>query len=221
MTQTIQLIPDQQTSKGRARRDIASRRSMICAEMVRFVVGPDQEVLPDLEGTLPGRGFWLNARADVVNKAAEKNLFAKAARAPVKVDPALATIVERLLVRRCLDLLGLAKRAGQAVFGFDRVRAELASGHGAVLLAASDGSADGRGKLAALGRRWPRIEAFDAAEIGAAAGRGATIHAIVLPGRLADRLLTEARRLEGFRPGSLIEAAGRTTHSDLRDHPDL
>lgn len=93
----------------------------------------------------------------------------------------MATIVERLLVRRCLDLLGLAKRAGQAVFGFDRVRAELASGHGAVLLAASDGSADGRGKLAALGRRWPRIEAFDAAEIGAAAGRGATIHAIVLP----------------------------------------
>ncbi|WGF86537.1 RNA-binding protein [Marinivivus vitaminiproducens] len=221
MTEAIQIIPDQQVATGRTRRDIASRRSALCAGMVRFVVSPDRVVLPDLEGTLPGRGFWLNARADVLNKAAEKNLFAKAARAPVKVDPALATIVERLLVRRCLDLLGLAKRAGEAVFGFDRVRAELAAGNGAVLVAASDGSADGRGKLAALGRRCPRVEAFDASQIGAAAGRGATIHAVLRRGRLADRLLTEARRLEGFRPGSLIEAPGDAKHSDLRDHPDL
>lgn len=209
MSARVEIIPDEgpPSARGPRRRCVVTRESGPGARMLRFVVAPDNRLLPDLEARLPGRGLWLNARKDVLDKALDKRLFARAARAPVEAAPDLAATVERLLARRCLDLLGLARRAGQAVNGYDRVRAALEAGGAAVLLAAVDGAEDGRRKLAGLGRDLPRIEAFTAEELGAALGRGHAVHAAVGPGRLADRLIAEVRRLAGFRAGALREAS--------------
>src|SRR5688500_15598611 len=83
--------------------------------MIRFVVSPEGGLVPDLEGSLPGRGLWVTARRDVLEKAVAKKLFAKAARRQVRVGPELADRVEALLKRRCLDTLGLGRRAGVAI----------------------------------------------------------------------------------------------------------
>ena len=191
------------------RRDVTERRCLVTREatdrerLIRFVVDPAGRVLPDLDQRLPGRGMWLSAERDVVNKAGARRLFAKAARAPVQVDADLADQVERLLAQRVLDGLGLARRAGQVAMGFEQVRMWLRSSSAAVLVAAADGAADGREKLRRLAPHLPMITALSRAEMGAALGRESLVHVAVGPGGLARRLVRDAARLAGFRPGAL------------------
>ncbi len=167
-------------------------------EMVRFAVSPDGEVVVDVEERLPGRGFWLSADRDMLMKASAKHVFAKAARRAVRVPDDLVDRVERALVRRCLSLIGLARRAGQAVVGYEKAREWLKSGRKGMVVAAADGTAGGRAKLAALADG-PPIAVLRADEMGAAAGRDRAVHIVVSPGRLADSLKRDAGRLAGFR----------------------
>ncbi len=114
-------------------------------------MGPDGAIVPDIEARLPGRGLWLTPRRDIVDRAVAKRLFARAARRPVATPPELADRVESLLARRCVDVLGLARRAGLAVAGFDRVGGALRRGGPALLLCALDGAEAPSGAIC----RWP------------------------------------------------------------------
>jgi predicted RNA-binding protein YlxR (DUF448 family) len=190
---------------GPLRRCIVTGASLPAERMVRFVIGPDGSVVPDLEARLPGRGMWLSAERDVVNTALAKNAFARAARRAVTVPGDLADRIEALLARRCIEFLGLARRAGQVVAGFDQVRAALADAPHGVLVEAADGAEDGRGKLRALAPALPMVDRLSGAELGAAFGRDRFVHVLVAPGRLAERLRIEAERLSGFRTN---DAAG-------------
>lgn len=185
--------------------------------MLRFVVAPDGRLVPDMAGRLPGRGLWLTARRDIVAAAVTKRLFTRAARQPVIVEDDLADRVEALLMQRCRDHIGLARRAGQAVMGFAKVQAALTAGKAAVLLAASDGAADGRGKLAALAPALPVVDCLTGIELAAAFGREHAVHAALAPGRLAEALLTDAARLEGFRPRA--SAAENDSSDAAAPHP--
>lgn len=181
------------------RRCIVSGAEMPKDRMVRFVVDPDGEIVADIEARLPGRGFWLSAGRDVIHTASAKNLFAKAARAKVKIPADLADRVEGLLAKRCVSLVGLARRAGQAVSGFAKVEAWLKSGKPAgVLLAAADGAEDGLAKVRSWAGETPVIVALDAGQLGQAFARQRAVHVIVGPGRLAENLLADASRLEGL-----------------------
>ncbi len=178
---------------------IVSNKRLPPSEMVRFVIGPDNMVVPDLTGRLPGRGIWLSADKNIIKTACARSLFSYAARRQVQVDDQLAELVETLLARRCTELLGLARRAGEAVAGFVKVQGWLRNKHAAVLLAASDGSADGRGKLRRGARDLPEINVLRAAEIGVAFGREKTVHAALASGGLAEKFVETATRLTGFR----------------------
>jgi predicted RNA-binding protein YlxR (DUF448 family) len=193
--------------------DAPQRRCLVTGEvkgqdqMIRFVLDPSGQVVPDIDGRLPGRGMWLSADRNVLNKAVSANLFARGARAPARAKADLAGQVERLLVQRALDCLGLARRAGQVTMGFEQVRAYLRSSAAGVLIAAADSSADGRRKLRRLAADLPVITAFSRAELGAALGREGLVHVAVAPGRLAERLLCYIRRLAGFRADVLAPPA--------------
>jgi len=196
------------------RRCLVTREVKGQDEMIRFVLDPSGQVVPDLDGRLPGRGMWLSADRNVLNKAAAGNLFAGAARAPARAEADLAGQVERLLVSRALGCLGLARRAGQVTMGFEQVRACLRASAAGVLIAASDSAADGRGKLRRLAGDLPVVTAFSKAELGAALGREGLVHVAVAPGRLAQRLLCYVHRLAGFRPSVLAPPArGETAYT--------
>jgi predicted RNA-binding protein YlxR (DUF448 family) len=184
--------------KGPLRRCIVTGAVGPKEGMIRFVAGPGQTLVPDIEGRLPGRGMWLSARRDVVKTALAKAFFSKAARQKLDVPADLAERLESLLRQRCLDILGLARRSGQVVSGYDKVRSELKSGHGAVLLAASDGAPDGVAKIGALAPKLPVVTLLTADEMGAAFGRDRTVHGLLLRGRLAELLVIEAARLAGI-----------------------
>lgn len=181
------------------RRCFVTRRTADKAALVRFVVDPEGRVVPDVAGRLPGRGLWLSATRDVVNTAVAKGLFAKGFRAPVTVGDGLADEVERLLARRCLDLIGLARRAGRLDVGAEKVRAALAAGKAGALVVAADAGADARRLIAAAGAL-PVVACFSAAELGAALGRARAVYLALRKGRQAAQFVVEARRLDGFRP---------------------
>ncbi len=168
-------------------------------------MGPDGAIVPDIEARLPGRGWWLTPRRDIVERAVAKRIFARAARRPVAVPPELADRIESLLARRCCDGLGLARRAGLAVAGFERVSEAVRRGGVGLLLFALDGAPGGRGKLTPRGSDLPTASVLTAAELGAAFGRERIVHAAVAGGPLCRRLLLDLSRLVGLRAAAVVD----------------
>jgi len=195
------------THQGRERRCILTRESGDAATMVRFVVAPDGRVVPDVDEKLPGRGLWLKATKDIVAEAVEREAFRKAMRGNAEASPLLAGEVETLLARRCLALVGFARRAGAAVGGYEKVRALAAKGRLGVLLASREAAADGRRKLAALAPGVPVVRLFAEAELAQVFGRETVAHAAIEEGRIARAFLREAARLAGFRNESTQTAS--------------
>jgi predicted RNA-binding protein YlxR (DUF448 family) len=183
------------------RRCVVTRAAAPKATLVRFAADPEGRLVPDLEERLPGRGLWITADRDIVASARSAAL-SKAARAAVEVPADLADRVEALLVRRCLETLGLARRAGQAVAGYEKVRQWLRGGRGHVILAAADGADGGREKVSRTAPDIPVVAVLTRTELGAVFGRDQCTHAVVSGSRLGDRLLRDGRRLDGFRAGA-------------------
>jgi uncharacterized protein len=180
------------------------------AQLLRFVVGPEGDVVPDVAARLPGRGLWLTPRRDIVERAVAKRLFARGAGRMVAIAPGLADRVEALLVQRLVDAIGLARRAGVAVAGFEKVGEALRAEKAGLLLAASDGADAGRRKIRGLGRELPVAVVLTAAELGRAFGRDRVVHAALGRGPLSDRVLGEARRLAGFRTAAAVDLGGQS-----------
>ena len=63
---------------------------MPVAELIRFVVGPAGEVVPDVKRKLPGRGLWITASRAAVEEAVKRNVFARGFKRQVRVAPDLA-----------------------------------------------------------------------------------------------------------------------------------
>jgi len=170
--------------------------------MIRFVQAPDGQILPDLAARLPGRGMWLSADADVLERASKRGAFAKATRGSAVVPPDLRLRIEDALRGRIVDLIGLARRAGQAVSGWQAAREWLHADRVGLLVQASDGSVAERARL--LGHRpVVAVAPLTAARLGALFGRDHAVHVAIARGRLAETIAVEAARLAGI---SLAEA---------------
>ncbi len=187
----------------RQRRCLATGRSCEERDLIRFVIGPDGRIVPDLAGKLPGRGLWVGASREALDAVIRKGGFGRAARRSVRVPPDLGEQVEALLAKRCLDRLGLACRMGAVVHGYEKVVAALRKGQVRVLIEAADGAADSRRKVFGAMRaaaRPPRIVGcFGRDELGLALGRHNVVHAALTAGRMAERFFDEVGRLQGFR----------------------
>ncbi|TNE59380.1 MAG: RNA-binding protein, partial [Alphaproteobacteria bacterium] len=184
------------------RRCIATAQTRPQAELLRFVVGPEGQIVPDVAGKLPGRGLWLTSSREALALAVKKKAFARSAKAPVTVPDGLEELLERLLVARAIEGLALARRAGVIVCGFQKVENILRHAPPAALFEASDGAADGRSKLLALANRWqkeqkqpiPVLGCLNSVELGLAFGRGSVIHAALEKSGIAPRILSDFTR---------------------------
>jgi len=184
-------------SGGPERRCIVTGDTQPKAGLIRFVIGPEGQVVPDILGKLPGRGMWVTSDRDVLDKAT-KGQFARAAKRAVTVPEGLVAEVERQLARRVVDLVALARKAGLAVAGFEKVKNWLANDQVRVLLQASDGSARGKTKLwTPQGARF--FGCLTSQELGLAFGRQSVIHGALASGGLSNRVVEEAAKLRGLR----------------------
>ncbi|MBB2202188.1 RNA-binding protein [Gluconacetobacter tumulisoli] len=204
---------EDEAERGPLRRCIVTRDRAAPETMVRFVLSPDRVLTPDLSARLPGRGIWLSARRDVLETARTRGAFARAARGQVVVPPDLADILESGLLRRMMETVGLARRAGQVVCGFAKVREWIAGGRAGLVIQAEDGSPDERTRLLSGARDLPVAEVPTAAGLGAAFGRDHVVHAAMSHGELARRFRVDNERFTGLSgrtvPGSADRSAGR------------
>ncbi len=206
----------------RERRCIVTGEVLSEAELVRFCADPDGNIVPDVAATLPGRGIWVSAQRSLLDKAVEKKLFAKAAKAQVRAGSDLADRTEQQIARRMLSDLGLARRSGALVLGFDNVlRAFDTNPPPSLLVEASDGAEDGKRKLRNAARarelKIATIDCLSCEELAVALGRENVIHAALKPGRLAERLILDAGRLKGFRLISEAKSSGSRAVRHERD----
>jgi uncharacterized protein len=185
--------------EGTLRRCIVSGESGLPETMLRFVIGPDDQVVPDLARRLPGRGMWVTAHRDLVARAVVRQHFSRAARRAVRADVELAERVERLLFERVLDLVGLARRAGRAVAGMAKVEQQVRLGRVALVLVATDAGADGRRQLGGL----KQAMFADAATLGAIFGRDAAVYVAIADERsgpgFATRIADAVARWNAYR----------------------
>lgn len=165
----------------------------------RFVLSPDGVVTPDFSGTLPGRGGWVTASRQAIDTAAKKGAFARSFKQRATAPDDLGDRVEAGLAKAALGALGLARKTGGVVLGFEKVRAALKAKDIAVLITASDAAEDGKRKLQRLADDAALIGVFDTDELSGALGGDGVVHAALKRGAAASRFLREARRVEGFR----------------------
>jgi uncharacterized protein len=188
-------------STGPQRTCIATGETGAPERMIRFVVGPEGDIVPDLARRLPGRGLWVKAERAAVERAVAKNLFARAARASVKPASDLAERVERLLLERALADLSRARRAGRAVAGFVRVEQMVGQRRAGLLVVADEADGDGLGKLKATGLPIARLG--DAAALGGIFGREQAVYVAVAcddaGGAFIERIEAGAARWRGYR----------------------
>jgi predicted RNA-binding protein YlxR (DUF448 family) len=194
------------TRGGREKdRTATERRCLVTGEvgdtagLIRFVVGPDGAVVPDVAGKLPGRGMWVSARRDALATAMKKNLFSRAAKQQVAVPPTLVADVEARLLERLCDRLSLARKAGLAVAGKEKVLDWLVKEDAVLLLQASDGSAREKSRLRPPPGKDSFFEVLTASEIGLSFGRERVIHAALAAGGLTELVREDALRLSGVR----------------------
>lgn len=199
------------------RKCIVTGESQPKAGLVRFCLSPEGMVVPDVLSRLPGRGFYVTASREALDKAIAKGLMARAAKQPVTLAPDMLALIEVQLARRVTDYISMARKAGDAVCGFEKVKDWLNKDKAAVLIQASDGSERGKEKLYPPEGEGSLIGCLTSGELGLAFGRERAIHAALAAGRLTTRVVEEAARLSGVR-GMTVKRVGRkSAGKDTKD----
>jgi predicted RNA-binding protein YlxR (DUF448 family) len=193
-------------------------------ELIRFVLSPQGEVVPDLKRKLPGRGLWITASRTRVAEAVRRNQFSRGFKRDVRAAQTLASDTEKLLVRSAIEALAMAAKAGQVVAGFAKVEEALNGGQATALIHASDGAADGIRKLAAIVRQrggnhgespvFPVVTALTSAELDLALGRANVVHAALLAGPAGKTFLSRSQMLVRYRMADDDKTAGAAKNSE-------
>jgi predicted RNA-binding protein YlxR (DUF448 family) len=196
---------------------IVTRKRAEPDDLIRFVVGPDSTIVPDLKRNLPGRGCWVTADRLHVERAMAKKAFARALKTEVTVPPDLGDTVERLLVKSALGAMGLARKAGAVALGAAKVEAAVRSGEALAVLHAREASEDGVRKISQArratehlgGPEIPAYNLFAELELGLALGGANVIHAAVLAREAGKAAVKRLKALNRYRGGAPEQTAAR------------
>ncbi len=194
--------------------------------LLRFVLGPDDQVVPDLKRSLPGRGVWLLAARSVVETAEKdrRKVFGRGFKGEARVEPGLADQVDRLMETAALGALSMVRKAGELTTGFSKVEAALRRDPVVGLIHAADAAEDGIRKLSAVAAARTEtanglqiVRLFDSTQLDLALGRSNVIHAALLAGPASRNFLSRVSELEAFRSNSALEMTGNADGAVAQD----
>ena len=200
---------------GTERHCALTRELKPVSELIRFVVGPAGEVVPDIKRKLPGRGIWITGTRGALDEAVKRNVFARGFKRDVRMADDLAVATDQLIERAALDALAIVGKAGRVVTGFAKVEAAIEHDEVAALIHASDAASDGTRKLdAALHRKTAEkpgetaiVALFSGAQLDLALNRPNVVHAALLAGPAGETFLARVARLKRFRNSAANETA--------------
>lgn len=215
------------TKSGTMRTCVVTRRVRPIEELIRFVLAPTGEPVPDLKRKLPGRGLWISASRQAVAEAVKRNLFARGFKTNVKAPADLADATDSLMLRGAIEALAMVAKAGQVVSGFTKVEDTLRRNAAGILIHAADGAADGIRKLDGIARQialldpdsgpLPIVTLLKSGELDLALGRSNVIHAAVLTGPAGKTFLSRSQTLVRYRMADADSNASANT--SLTDAP--
>lgn len=182
------------------------------ADLIRFVVSPDGELVPDTDARAEGRGVWISLGHEAVAEAVRKKAFERGLKQKVRLADDLPELTRRRLVERFVASLQMARKAGQLVTGAHQVREAIEKGEALALITATDAAEDGRSKMlsALRGRQKaaeaaglpapgvPHLELLDSSQLGLALGLESVIHAALVNGAASQSALERANRLARY-----------------------
>ena len=168
-------------------------------DLMRFVVSPENDLVPDLKNKLPGRGIWVTANKFALEKAIVKNIFSKVAKEKISIRPDLVTSIENQLRKQILANVSLAKKAGMAIFGFEKVRLELIKNTNWLLIQAFDGSSRELDRLSGRVKKENIVTCLSGSELGSVFGRNSVIHCVILNSGFIQKIIFEANRLNNLK----------------------
>lgn len=208
--------------RGSERTCIVTREPGIPETLIRFVAAPDGRIVPDLKRELPGRGCWVTASRELVDRAVARKLFARALKAEVTTDAELGAVVDRLMAAQLAGMMNLARKAGQFVTGSAKVELAVRSGEALAVFHSTDAAADGVRKIDQARKAWhlgmeteaeiPSFALLSGNEMDVLLGQNAFIHAAALAGQAGEGVVKRANLLERYRGGKPDKAeAARVT----------
>jgi predicted RNA-binding protein YlxR (DUF448 family) len=182
------------------------------ADLIRFAVSPDGDLVPDTEARAEGRGVWISLGEKHVAEAVKKKAFDKSLKEKVRLPDDLPALTRKRLTERYISSLQLARTAGQLLTGSGKVKDAIERGEVLALISATDAAEDGRNKLRQSLRGYekaaleaglaapavPHLELLDSAQLGLALGIENVIHAALVNGAAANSALQRATRLVRF-----------------------
>jgi predicted RNA-binding protein YlxR (DUF448 family) len=209
-------------ASGAERTCALTRELKPAADMIRFVVGPGGEAVPDVKRKLPGRGIWVTATRGAVEDAVKRNVFTRGFKRDVRVALNLAAQTEQMIERAALDALAIAGKGGTVISGFSRVETAVGRDDILAMIHAADAGDDGKRKLAATlhrnttvkSREIVMIDMFTGAQLDLALNRPNVVHAALLAGPGSETFLARVARLTRFRTGILADAVSAHAPTD-------
>lgn len=185
-------------------KELETRKCIVSGEvkakrcLLRFVMTPDNGIVPDLLKKLPGKGIYVSNSYKSVKQAVAKNLFSKALKKSVKVDAGLPDMIENILHKSALDAISLARKAGEVVIGFDKVSEKLKAGAVALVLEACDAGNDGDKKLQHLAAGVPVFRLYSVEELDQALNKVNTVYLAFLKGKMSEMVQEKFEKFEDF-----------------------
>ena len=168
------------------------------SQLLRFVITPDKQIVPDFYKKLPGKGVYVSSSYDVLQQAIAKNVFSKVLKKNIKVSADLLQIVENILHKNALNAISLAKKAGNTVIGMDKVLEALKAGKVQFILEATDAGDDGQKKLSHYTENMQVYRLFSVEELDKALDKGNTVYLAFLKQEMSKMVQDNFEKLSTF-----------------------
>lgn len=214
------LEPQKGPPLRRIRRCAVSGQDVSPADAIRFVRAPNGEILTDPNAKLPGRGCWIKAERIILEQGIRKNVFSRAYKTEVALQGDFLDRVEHVMAQMCLARLGLMRKSGQLLIGYDTILLGALKTPPHLLILAKDGSPRQQSKLLArlrqLGAHPQCCTGFSSQELAVALGRQVVIQVACAGQKMSDSWIGDYLRWDGVRspsnrqsdPGAAFAADG-------------
>ena len=186
-------------------REAATRKCLVTGvtiekkNLIRFVLSPQNDLVADINQKLPGRGYWVKAERQIVLKAIKKNILIKATKQEVSIEKNVLERIESQLKKKIINQISLCRKAGMAIFGFDKIKVALSKNNIGLLIQAIDGSDKEKKRI--LNKSIPKIinNCFTASDLGKAFSREKVVHCAILQSGFVENINFDSNRLNNLK----------------------
>jgi uncharacterized protein len=176
---------------------LVTRQTLSKDQMIRFVISPFGALVFDFQKKLPGKGYWITPKRDLIEIAIKKNIFSKLSKQKVEIDSNFIVLLQDKLRQRCLSYFHLLKKASLIVCGLEKVKQKIQKDKWGTLIIANNSPKSDFHKIP-NNDRLTIYEFFTGEELGKIFDREFIVYIAVGYGPLCDKFSHELKSYQGI-----------------------